>query len=117
MLNVELILDGIVYGTHDGTVVVEQGVEQGDGDTTVYELLIQGLGSLVEDVAEDAVVDEIVFCGIGLLEIADIAIEEAQLTTQVGAYGRGTDTAMFFGEAVVEDIDDGGCFLDGLGLS
>ena len=71
----------------------------------------------MEDVAEDTVIDEFVIGVVGLLEVTDVSVEEAQLAAQVGADGRGTDTTAVIREALTKDIKDGGSLFDGLLLT
>ena len=96
----EFIADGIIDGARNGALVVEQGIEQLGGDGVPGELLVECLRSLVEDDAKEAVVDLVVVGSVGLLQIADIEIEEAQLAAQVAVDGRRAD-ACLGGEALV----------------
>ena len=74
---IQFTANGGIDGTADGAVVVEQGIEQGHGDATISKLLIERLGGLVEDVTEEAVVDEFLVGVVGFLEVADVTVEEA----------------------------------------
>ena len=69
--------DGGIDGALDGGSVFEEVVEQSGGDASVGKLLVQCLGRFVEDVSEEAVVDEFVVSLIGLLEVTDVTVEEA----------------------------------------
>ena len=89
----ELGLDGIVDGPLDVDHVLEQLVEVEGGYLLTAETLVEVLGGLVEDVAEEAVVDELFFVFDGVFKVADVAVEEAQLTAEVVADGRGADAA------------------------
>lgn len=68
----------------------------------------------MEDVAEEAVVNEFFVGVIRFLEITDITVEEAQLATQVVANSRRADAAVLFGESLAQDVDDGWTFVDRL---
>ena len=87
----ELDLDGLVDGALDVNDVLEQAVEVEGCYLTTSERLVEELGGLVEDVTEEAVVDEFVLAVVGVLDVADVAVEEAQLTAQVVADGRRAD--------------------------
>ena len=117
MICEELGAYGIVDGTGDGGVIGEESVEETGGDETAGEGSIEGLGGLVEDVAEETVVDEVFVGVVGFLEVADVTVEEAQLAAQVSADGRGTDSTVVIGETMVEDVEDGGGLVDGLRLT
>ena len=69
----------------------------------------------MEDESEDAVVDEFVVGIVGFLQSADVTVEEAQLTAEVTADGRGTDAAPFAGEALAQQLHDMIGLDDGLG--
>ena len=109
--------DGGIDGALNGDFVFEEVVEHHGGDATTGKWLVERLGSLVEDVAEETVVDEVFVGVVGFLKVADVTVEEAELTAQVGADGRGTDAATVFGEALVEDVEDDGGLIDGLWLA
>ena len=68
----------------------------------------------MEDVTEDAVVDEVVFRIVGLDEVAHIMVEEPQLTAQILADGCRADTTFCRRQSPAENVDDGRCLLDGL---
>ena len=89
----ELDLDGLVDGALDVDDVLEQAVEVEGCYLATSEGLVEELGGLVEDITEEAVVDEFVLVVVGVLDVAYIAVEEAQLTAQVVADGRGADAA------------------------
>ena len=74
---IQFTANGGIDGTADGAVVVEQGIEQGHGDATIGKLLVKRLGSLMENVSEETVVDEILVGVVGLLQVANVTVEEA----------------------------------------
>ena len=73
---VEFGLDGGVDSTLDGDFVFQQVVEHSGDDTTIDKRLIECLGCRMEDVSEDAVVDQFVVGIIGLQKAADVMVEE-----------------------------------------
>lgn len=74
---IQFTANGGIDGTADGAVVVEQGIEQGYGDATIGKLLVKRLGSFMENVSEETVVDEILVGVVGLLQVANVTVEEA----------------------------------------
>jgi len=104
---IQFAADGGIDSAADSAVVLKKSVEQGNGDTTIGKLFVEGLGCLMEDVSKEAVVDKFLVGVVGLLEVADVTVEEAQLATQIIADGRGTDTSVFLGETLLEDVEDG----------
>ena len=113
----EFALDGVVDDLFDLHLTLEHVVDGEAGDVgagETDEAAVDGLGGLMEDVAKDAVVDEVLVVVVGLDEVADIVVEEAELTAEVGADGRGTDTAFSGREPLAEDVDDGRGLGDGL---
>ena len=89
----ELGLDGIVDGPLDVDHVLEQLVEVKGGYLLTSKTLVEVLGGLMEDVAEEAVVDEFFFVVDSIFKVADVAVEEAELTAEVVADGSGADAA------------------------
>ena len=65
---------------------------------------IDHLCRLVEDVAEDAVIDDVFFVILRFDQVAHIMVEEPQLTAQIGADGSRTDAAVLFGKEGPHDI-------------
>ena len=93
----ELALDGLVDNLLDLYLALQHVVDGEAGDVVAREadeLAVDGLGGFVEDVTEDAVVDEVVVGVVGLQQVTHIFIEEAQLTAHIGADGGGTDTTL-----------------------
>ena len=88
---------------------VEEAVDGlfGDDGRLHREALIEQLRSEVEDVAEDAVVDEVVFVVVEFVEVADVIVEEPELAAHVAVDGRGREQLY----ALAED----GHHLGGLG--
>ena len=111
---VEFFVDGGIDSPFYLDTAFQKVVEGHGGDGRLSEGLVERLTGFVEDVAEDAVVDEFFFVVVGLFEVADISVEEAQLTAQVGADGRRTDAAPLFGEAALEGGHHIGSLGDGL---
>ena len=111
---VEFFVDGGIDSPFYLDTAFQKVVEGHSGDGRLAEGLVERLAGFVEDVAEDAVVDEFFFVVVGLFEVADISVEEAQLTAQVGADGCGTDAAPLFGEAALEGEHHVGGLGDGL---
>ena len=75
----ELALDGVVDSLFDLDGALQEIVEHRGCDALAPEALVEVLRGLVEDVAEDAVVDEFVVVIVGFLQFADVAVEEPQL--------------------------------------
>ena len=57
----------------------------------------------MEDVSEDAVIDNIFFVILWFDQVAHIMVEEPQLTAQIGADGSRTDAAVLLGKKVLHD--------------
>ena len=71
----------------------------------------------MEDDAEETVIDEVFVGVVGFLKVANVTVEETQLTAQISADGRGTDAATVFGETLTENVEHGRCLVDGLWLT
>ena len=69
-----------------------------------FQPFIKRLGCLVENVAEDAVVDHVFIIILWLYQVTHIMVEESQLTAQIGADGSRTDAAVLFCKEVLHDI-------------
>ena len=79
----QLFVESIVDGLLDGYLALQQLVEGLAGDM-LGQLVVEGVGSLVEDVAEDAVVELLLIVGlVGLLDARNIAIVELQRTAHI----------------------------------
>ena len=68
------------------------------------QLFIEVLCRLVEDVAEDTVVDKILIVIIRFDQVANVVIEETQLATQIRADSCWTDTTFLCREAILHDF-------------
>ena len=112
---IEFLANGGIDGALYLDTTLEQIVEGHAADGLLAEGLVERLAGFMEDVAEDAVVDEVVFVVVGLLEVADVTVEEAQLTTQVGADGGRTEAATILREATLEGLHHGGGLGDRFG--
>ena len=112
MILEEFTVDGGVDGSLDSDFVFEKIVKDGSGDTASGEWVVKCLGSLVEDVAKETVVDDFFVGVVGLLKVADVTVEEAELTAQVSADGCGTDAATVFGETLAEDVKHSRGFVE-----
>ena len=71
----------------------------------------------MENDSEESVVDEVFVGVVGFLEIADVTVEETQLTAQISTDGRRADAATVFGETLTENVEHGRCLVDGLWLT
>ena len=86
----QLLVKSIINGTLDGGFVLQQLLEHLFGDI-LWQLVIESVCGVVENVAEDAVVEFLLIVGlVGLLDIGNVAIVELQRTTHVAVDGRGT---------------------------
>ena len=85
----QLLVKGIINGALDGGFVLQQLLEHLSGDI-LWQLVVEGIGSVVENIAEDAVVQLLLIVGlVGLLDIGNVAIVELQRTAHVAVDGRG----------------------------
>ena len=112
---IEFLADGGIDGSFYLDTTLEQIVEGHLADGLLAEGLVERLAGFMEDVAENAVVDEFFFVVVGLLEVAHITVVEAQLATEVGADGGGTEAAFLVGEAMLQGLYHIGSLVDGLG--
>ena len=87
----EVALHGSIDGAFDVDFLLEDAVDVDgkDGGALLHHLLVKQLGGVVEDVAEDAVVDNLLIVVIRLAQTLDIVVVELQGAAHVAVNGSG----------------------------